>query len=88
MQQQMLEKMPRYQSHKEVRALKIASVSTASLGKVKLTFADTYFAAHEVDANMVERYMPSEGDYFVVYADGYQSISPVKAFEEGYTKIP
>jgi len=27
------------------------------------------------------------GDYYVVYEDGYKSISPAKAFEEGYTLI-
>ena len=27
------------------------------------------------------------GGYFVVYADGYRSWSPKKAFEDGYTKL-
>ena len=35
----------------------------------------------------VSRYMPKPGDYFVVYDDGYESYSPAKAFEEGYTRI-
>ena len=35
---------------------------------------------------MVTRYRPIEGDFLVLYADGYQSFSPAKAFLEGYTK--
>ena len=31
--------------------------------------------------------MPVIGDYFVRYADGYESWSPRKAFEEGYGLI-
>lgn len=34
-----------------------------------------YFAKHR----------PVAGGYYVVYADGYTSFSPAKAFEEGYT---
>jgi hypothetical protein len=31
--------------------------------------------------------MPLPGDYLVIYEDGYRSISPAKAFEDGYTRI-
>lgn len=36
---------------------------------------------------MTARYMPTVGDFFMVYDDGYQAISPRKAFEEGYAEI-
>lgn len=37
--------------------------------------------------NMIARYTPVVGDYWVVYADGYQAISPRAAFEGGYVKF-
>jgi site-specific recombinase XerD len=33
----------------------------------------------------VHKHKPEAGGYYVVYADGYKSYSPAKAFEEGYT---
>lgn len=37
--------------------------------------------------NMIARYTPEVGDFWVVYEDGYQSLSPRKAFLEGYDKL-
>lgn len=37
--------------------------------------------------SMTTRYQPQVGDYWVVYEDGYQAISPKAAFEGGYTRI-
>mgnify|MGYP001599851698 CR=1 FL=1 len=34
--------------------------------------------------NMTARYQPVVGDFWIVYPDGYQSISPRTAFVEGY----
>lgn len=34
--------------------------------------------------NMTSRYQPVVGDFWVVYDDGYQSISPREAFLSGY----
>lgn len=34
------------------------------------------------------KHNPKVGDYLVRYADGYVSVSPAKAFEEGYTLMP
>jgi len=74
--------MPRYQSHKKVWALKIASVEGYTL-----TFAEPGYAPIRVDEQLFGRYTPVVGDYYVTYDDGYKSISPAKAFEEGYTRI-
>ena len=77
--------MPEYQSHKRVRAMKIDSLEDDGHGSVTMKFADgTYRSAAE---NLFARYTPVQGDYYVVYADGYESISPAKAFEEGYTLV-
>lgn len=40
-----------------------------------------------VPQGMFSRYTPVEGDFYVIYADGYRSISPRSAFLEGYDPI-
>ncbi len=37
--------------------------------------------------NMTVRFTPIVGDYWVIYEDGYQSLSPRGAFENGYMLI-
>ena len=37
--------------------------------------------------NMTTRFTPVVGDYWVIYEDGYQSLSPRGAFENGYMLI-
>lgn len=41
-----------------------------------------------VDPALIARGTPVVGDYYVRYDDGYESWSPKKAFEEGYTLVP
>lgn len=80
--------MPRYQSHKKVWALKIGEgLKVNPDGSVVLPIVDPGYAPVTVEAGVVSRYMPMPGDYYVVYDDGYKSISPAKAFEEGYVRI-
>lgn len=87
--------MPRYQCHKQVHALKIAGIERHAYKEgmplteraLTLTFADPGYDPIDVDHKMTLRYMPQPGDYYVVYDDGYKSLSPAKAFEEGYTRI-
>ena len=74
--------MPRYRSHKQVWALKIKSVDG-----FMLVFSEDGYAPIAVDPPMFTRYTPIAGDYYVVYDDGYKSISPAKPFEEGYTRL-
>lgn len=73
--------MPRYVSHKKVWALEIVAVDGESL-----SFAEKGYADIDVSAEMFARYRPVPGDFYVVYADGYKSFSPRKAFLEGYTR--
>lgn len=75
-------RMPRYRCHKEVFALKIQEVNGNTI-----TFSDPGYPPIEAGSDLFSRYMPAAGDYYVIYDDGYASISPRKAFEEGYTKI-
>lgn len=73
----------KYQSHKIVEAARITDVTGCTLTLDTPAGAET----HEVDPTLFARYTPVTGDYLVRYADGYLSISPKAAFEEGYTEI-
>lgn len=90
--------MPRYRCHKEVWALKIIEVihkpnpdttgqSAASSYGATIVPAEPGYAAFDVPPEYVNKHQPEAGGYYVVYADGYASYSPAKAFEEGYTPI-
>jgi hypothetical protein len=77
--------MPRYVSHKKVWALEIATTGTGDRPG-RLTFEENGYAPIDTPPDMWTRYSPVPGDFYVVYADGYKSFSPRKAFLEGYTK--
>lgn len=84
------EMLPKWQSHKVVRAAKIQAVK-GDLIRVVIPGAtaidENNIAEVTAAQNMFARYMPVPGDYYVVYDDGYASISPRAAFEEGYHKL-
>jgi hypothetical protein len=40
-----------------------------------------------VGAHFMIKHDPQVGGYFVEYEDGYESFSPAKAFEGGYTRL-
>lgn len=77
-----LKTLPRYKSHKVIWALEIARTETRIDG-VLLHFVEE-FAPLLADAKMTHRYTPVAGDRLVIYADGYRSLSPRAAFEDGY----
>lgn len=79
--------LPAYKSHKTVWALKIAGITPVegSHGAV-IQPQDPGYGAFGVDDAYMLRHRPEVGGYWVQYADGYQSYSPAKAFEEGYTR--
>lgn len=95
--------LPRYRSHKEVWALKIAKVvkhahpepqaddaafeASAEFQGAHLFPAEPGFAPIPVDAAWYRKHDPEPGGYFIQYADGYTSFSPAGPFEEGYTRI-
>lgn len=80
--------LPRWQCHKVVRAAKITALGLPTsggmvleLGELGTTFVtDEWVGKHTADLSVI-------GSYLVVYADGYTSLSPAKAFEEGYTLL-
>ena len=87
--------MPRYQCHKQVSALKIASITRyedertdgPKLGGAEITPAESGYAPFFIEAAYVSKHNPQADGYFVVYDDGYESWSPAEAFEQGYTRI-
>jgi hypothetical protein len=90
MEQQVEAEMPRYISHKQVWALELDCVDHNADGSSVLTFRDNGYSPILIPASsdIFARYKPVQGDFYVVYADGYKSFSPRKAFLEGYVKLP
>lgn len=79
--------MPRYVCHKEVWALKIATISTdIETDESTLWFDDARYSPKKVSPAWTTKHLPVPGGYLVVYDDGYESFSPKKAFEDGYTR--
>lgn len=82
--------MPRYRCHKVVWALEIKAFkwdTTQPQGGWLVTPADIGYADVHLSAAVFSRYTPTPGDFIVQYDDGYWSVSPRKAFIEGYTPI-
>lgn len=79
--------LPRYRSHKIVRALQLATIEKNLDGSASVWPGDARFPVMRLGSPVVTRYFPVVGDYYVIYEDGYQAISPKKAFEDGYTRV-
>ena len=76
--------LPRYKSHKEVQALEIECFND---DRSQMYPLDKGQGPVQIEPEMFARYQPVRGDFYVVYADGYKSFSPRKAFLEGYTRV-
>lgn len=76
--------MQKYKCHKEVQALKIKSIDLDGM----VTPEDDCQDMFVVEADIIAKYNPQPGWYYVVYEDGYTAFSPAEAFENGYTAIP
>lgn len=82
--------MPRYRSHKIVRAVKITRV--INLDGLGSKLEGEGYGVFMAPAGWCDRFKPGKGaaydmGYYVVYDDGYASWSPTKAFEEGYSRL-
>lgn len=77
--------LPKWKCHKIVQAAKIIRING---DRMIVEDAKGQAVAMSVDGGtLFARYKPVVGDYYVIYEDGYASISPKKAFEDGYTRI-
>lgn len=74
--------LEKYKCHKIVQAARILGISLTG----ELAFGTDNFILK--DKKWLDKFKPGVGGYFVVYEDGYESYSPAKAFEEGYSKFP
>lgn len=79
--------LPRWQSHKLVSAAKITKVRSDDTMELETKDAGGAAIAVKPADRMFARYRPVAGDYYVIYDDGYASISPAAAFEAGYHKL-
>jgi hypothetical protein len=84
--------MPKYRCHKDVWALKIKTVGPMTMfpdgeSGCMIEPEDKGYGPFRVSKWYTGKHDPKPGGYFVQYEDGYQSYSPAKAFEEGYTRI-
>ena len=81
--------MPKYQSHKQVWALRISAIEIHEDKSATIAPKDEGFAVFKTRPGWAERFEGSEEDpgVYVVYADGFSSWSPSDAFDEGYTLI-
>ena len=73
-----------YQSHKVVKAAKIAQVRPSCCGTPALEFEDG--SEMHVSEEWFIRHSPHKGGYCIVKDDGYRSFSPADQFERGYDK--
>ncbi len=83
--------LPKWKSHKTVEAFKIDQIEhhLVDIGEYEQISATLNGFGYSVDVNLryTEKHKPQVGGYYVRYADGYESFSPAKAFEEGYTRV-
>lgn len=80
--------LPRYQCHKVVEALKIEAITPAPSSGALIHPADTRYPPFRVSTEFMMKHQPRPGGYWVRYDGGaYESYSPAKPFEEGYTCI-
>jgi hypothetical protein len=81
--------MPKYRCHKVVSALQIDRIEPDPSGApLWIHFVERDHAPLAAELGLFARYVPTRGDYLVVYRDGYKSVSPKAEFEDGYTKRP
>jgi hypothetical protein len=99
----MTDQLPLYQCHKTVRAVKIREVLRERrtfhhdggnehehvYDEPRLTYEASpgrYFEI-PVTVEYLAKHQPVAGGYYVRYEDGYESFSPAKAFEDGYSLL-
>lgn len=80
-------KLQKYKCCKKVHALKIKNIEIIDNFNAIIIPEEDGYAPFEISPEYMKKHQPQVGGYYVVYEDGYQSYSPAKAFEEGYTLV-
>ena len=80
---------PKYESHKVVQAAKIIVVDDRPTGRIILVRVDgTDDELEQFEPSVPGMAEKAEvGGWAMLYPDGFKSISPARAFEEGYTRV-
>jgi hypothetical protein len=78
---------PKYLSHKEVSAAKIAAVDHGADGSITVHLEGGFDSVVISHHDRKHKPAPEKGWYLVQYSDGYISFSPAAAFEEGYALV-
>lgn len=81
---------PAYRSHKVVRAFWISRIESgpaSSTNTWMLYPTDGSLPAYEVSHEFRVKHDLKPGDILMFYQDGYVSVSPLNAFNDGYTRI-
>lgn len=79
--------LPRWRCHKVVRGFQIAQmVPLEATTQMRLIDASGAFQV-DVSNQYMMRYKPQVGDYYALYEDGYESLSPADAWTKGYAPI-
>ncbi len=79
--------LPLWQCHKRVRAAKITEITPGRAVRSGQTLHFEESPPVSKHDAWISKFEPKVGGYYVVYEDGYESYSPAKAFEEGYTRV-
>lgn len=74
--------LPKYLCRKQVWALEIKMIEGTIIHPV-----NEMYSPFDVGAEFFNKHNPVIGGYFVRYKDGYESFSPKKEFEDGYSEI-
>lgn len=79
-------KLAHFQSHKVVQGGLIDVLTRNPDGTATLTIETRGASVRiHVDADYVSKHNPKPGGFYVLYEDGYESWSPARAFQAGYT---
>lgn len=89
--------LPRWQCHKQVYADRIVGIALLTELEAAQQRLEPGLSRYRwilqcgltivVTEALIARGRPQVHDYYVLYDDNYESWSPAKAFEEGYTKL-
>ena len=85
----------KYRCHKVVDAFKIGKILSGDIAqnrdpdspRIAILAGDEGLPQVSVPESFLAKHNPEVGGYYVRYEDEYQSYSPAKAFEAGYTRI-
>ena len=78
--------LPEFKCHKRVKAARIVEIVGHATLSVDL-YLDDGLDPIGVAPDWISKHQPQIGSYYVLYNDGYSSVSPAQAFEEGYLEV-